>query len=222
MRAHAARNNAEWCDIVSRSHGLTARFDDNAWTCPTRTPPLYPDAVTLVPDVSVPDLLARIDAGAGCSIKDSFASIDLEPHGFRVLFEAAWITRPGSAEPLGAAPWRRVTTTEDFAAWEAAWRGDDGPEGVLLAQLLEEASVEILASCAQDRVVGGALLNRTGAVVGISNFFTRSPDRDEADWNGCIARAEALNPGATLVGYAARTPSGFTPAGPLRVWIKDE
>jgi hypothetical protein len=50
----AALNNAEWCDVVCRSHGAQTWFDDDAWTSPTRTPPYYLDAVTLVPDLPFP------------------------------------------------------------------------------------------------------------------------------------------------------------------------
>jgi hypothetical protein len=65
----AAANNADWCDLVCRAHGVETRFDEDAWTSRTRTPPGYPDAVTLVRDPSVADLLTRIDASVGCSIK---------------------------------------------------------------------------------------------------------------------------------------------------------
>jgi hypothetical protein len=37
----------------------------------------------------------------GCSIKDSFASLDLTARGFRVLFDAQWIVRRGPAIPPG-------------------------------------------------------------------------------------------------------------------------
>src|SRR5690349_13349736 len=96
-RGFAALNNAQWCDLICRSHGARTRFDDVAWTSSTRTPPYYPDAVTLIPDLSVPDLLARIDSSAGCSIKDSFASLNLTEHGFRLLFEAQWIVHSDAA-----------------------------------------------------------------------------------------------------------------------------
>jgi hypothetical protein len=84
----AAANNAQWCDLVARSHGLPARCDDDAWTCGRRTPRFYPDAVTLVPDADAASVLARIDTSAGCSVKDSFGTLDLERRGFRALFEA--------------------------------------------------------------------------------------------------------------------------------------
>ncbi|HEX6872642.1 MAG TPA: hypothetical protein VF163_16210 [Micromonosporaceae bacterium] len=43
----AARNNAEWCELVCRSHGIQTRYVDEAWVAGSRTPPFYPDAVTL-------------------------------------------------------------------------------------------------------------------------------------------------------------------------------
>jgi hypothetical protein len=57
----AARNNAELCDAVARSHGVVGVFATDAWTASARTPPRYPDAVTLRPGVDAVSLLARID-----------------------------------------------------------------------------------------------------------------------------------------------------------------
>ena len=51
-----------------------------------------------------------MDASPGCSIKDSFAALDLSAHGFRVLFDAEWIVRTGA--PPAADPsephWQQV------------------------------------------------------------------------------------------------------------------
>ena len=228
MRARAARNNAAWCDIVSRSHGLRTRFDDDAWTSETRTPPRYPDAVTLVPGVSVPDLLTRIDTSEGCSIKDSFASLDLSAHGFHVLFEAQWIARSGASPgPDEARPaWERVRSAGGFADWERAWRGDGDPADVLRPKLIDDESIAVLAARTNDQVVAGAILNASESVVGISNFFTTSTD-DSDCWSGCIARAESLFPATTFVGYesgsalTAALEHGFQIAGPLRVWTNE-
>lgn len=224
----AAGNNAEWCDIVCRTHGVDASFDDDAWTSRTRTPPYYPDAVTLVADPSVPELLDRIDASAGCSIKDSFASLDLTSDGFRVLFEAQWIVRaPTARQPVEtSAGWTLVRDLDDFATWERAWRGDDGPPGVLRGGLLGFESVTVLGAQVGDRVVAGAVLNRSSEVIGISNFFA-DPGTAAASWEGCVAFASTLFPTSTLVGYAsgveldvARS-HGFDTAGPLRVWVRE-
>ncbi len=224
----AARNNAEWCDAVCRSHGARTQFDDDAWTSPTRTPIYYPDAVTLVADLSVPDLLARVDASAGCSIKDSFASLDLAGYGFRVLFDAQWIhtSAPLPPEEMDAR-WERVRDRDGFARWVEAWRGVDGPTNVLRAELLDNDSVAVLAAHAADRVVAGAILNRGANVVGISNFFA-----DEGvispNWSGFLAIARSIFATSNFVGYesgdrlAAAQRDGFEIAGPLRVWIRDD
>jgi hypothetical protein len=227
-RAIAALNNAEWCDVICRFHGARTRFDDVAWTSSIRTPPYYPDAVTLVPDLSVPDLLARIDSSVGCSIKDSFASLDLTGHGFRVLFDAQWIVFPETRllqQVLGP-DWELVRDLEDFAAWVEAWRGEEVPTEVLRADVLDHDSVAVLAARSDDRIVAGAIATRSSNVVGISNFFAKE-NITSATWSGCLALARSLFPSSTFVGYecgdelAAAQRVGFQIAGPLRVWIRE-
>jgi hypothetical protein len=95
--ARAARNNAELCAAVARSHGVVGVFAADAWTAAARTPPLHPDAVTLAPGVDARSLLGRIDDSDGASVKDSFHDLDLAPFGYRVLFEAEWIHRTSAA-----------------------------------------------------------------------------------------------------------------------------
>ncbi|MEU3769384.1 hypothetical protein AB0E55_30380 [Amycolatopsis keratiniphila] len=72
--ADAARVNAGWCEVVCR----TGTFSTRVWKSASRTPPLYPDAVTLAPDATVSE----------------------------VLFEATWITRTADV-PLEPG-WARV------------------------------------------------------------------------------------------------------------------
>jgi hypothetical protein len=75
-------------------------------------------------------------------------------------------------------------------------------------------------------VVAGAVLHRSSDAVGISNFFT-TPTAPANTWASCVAFAETLFPGSTLVSYAsgkalaAARNHDFAPAGPLRVWIKE-
>jgi hypothetical protein len=224
----AARNNADWCDLVARSHAARTHVDDEAWTSRTRTPPYYPDAVTLVPTPSVADLLARLDASAGCSIKDSFAALDLRPNGFRVLFDAEWIVRRSpSLAAIGPPPgWTRVVDRDGLKAWADAWRGDDGPEDLFRPDLLDHEWVAVLALHAGDRVVAGAVLNRSPTVVGISNTFG-TPGFEADVWSAGLAYAASIFPATPMVGYesgdelvVARN-HGFETAGPLRVWVFD-
>jgi hypothetical protein len=224
----AAANNAEWCDLVCRTHAIHGTFDGEAWSSPTRTPPFYPDAVTLGADVPVPDLLARIDASRGCSIKDSFASLDLTSFGFRALFDAAWTVRratPGQRSPTGLR-WDVVRDPERFVGWEQAWRGDGGQRHVLRPALLDHEDVTVLAGRDGDRVVAGVVLNHSTEVVGVSNFFSTHGDV-AANWASGLAHIGELVPGAILVGYEsadaldAPRSDEFETAGPLRVWVRD-
>ncbi|SEP51789.1 hypothetical protein [Amycolatopsis saalfeldensis] len=100
----AVEENATWCDVYCRVYGVQGVFGPRAWTSPSRTPELYPDAVTLTPSATAADVLPLVDASAGCSVKDSFASLSLP--GFTLLFEASWLHFPVPAAASGwtAAP----------------------------------------------------------------------------------------------------------------------
>jgi hypothetical protein len=197
----AALNNAEWCDLVVRSHGGRTRFGSDAWTSQDRTAVYYPDAVTLVPRLAVPELLSRIDTSAGCSVKDSFTGLDLTPYGFRVPFHADWVVRlgPPPLAPSGGPKWERVARPDELATWEDAWRAEDGPRDLFRAELLDDASVTVLAAYQHEAVVAGAILSRSATVVGISNVFVRSV-ADLDPWPGCLAFAGELFPDKPVVG----------------------
>lgn len=228
-RATAARNNASWCARVCRSHGLDTTVSERAWTSASRTPPYYPDAVTLTAELSVPELLAAIDPSPGCSIKDSFASLDLTDYGFHVLFDAKWIVRPPPVEQPEApgTHWEVVRDEALFVRWELAWRGAGGPPDVLRADLIADESIAVLAARRGDAVEGGAVLSDAAGVVGISNVFSRT-SAEPTDWVGCLALATALHPTSSLVGYESgevldlALHHGFESAGPLRVWLRGD
>jgi hypothetical protein len=93
----AATTNAGWCDAVCRALGLPTLWTVDAWTVAERSPGGYPDAVTLSPEAEAAAVLKRVEDGPGCSVKDSFAVLDLKSSGFHVLFEATWIRRPAAA-----------------------------------------------------------------------------------------------------------------------------
>jgi hypothetical protein len=226
--AAAAANNAAWCDSVARTHGIAGVFSADAWTAPNRTPARYPDAVTLRPDVDPVGLLTRIDHGPGASVKDSFATLDLGPFGFRVLFDATWIARAPGGELTGDTATFAALHRDRFADWERAWRGGDGPSGVLRPALLDVPAVTMVAAVdADDRIVSGAALFVDAGVVGISNVFAPEDRVDDA-WRGVVAWCALRHPGATLVGYesgadlAVAWRNGFEPLAPLRVWWRDE
>ena len=90
----AVRNNANWCDLVCRSHRIPTRFRPELWATAQPPPRFYPDAVTLQAHVAAEDVLAAISPHPGASVKDSFATLDLGRHGFDELFEAELLRHP--------------------------------------------------------------------------------------------------------------------------------
>lgn len=234
------RNNAAWCAAVCRSHDIPAwgiprparaegTFGTAAWWSPRRTPPYYPDAVTLCPDAGPAAFLARIDtASPGCTVKDSYATLDLTSHGFVGLFAAQWIHRAAGLPlpdltPLRAVP---VTTGEGLHAWQTAWHGDDAPD-VFRPALLDDPSVAVLAFAAGEHLAGGVVLNRAAGAVGLSNLFAAEGVDPGAVRSAAITAACRRFPGLPLVGYeqgadlALALDAGFRPLGDLRVWLHD-
>jgi hypothetical protein len=228
VRAVAAMNNAAWCDLVARLHGIDGSFRWDAWASPVRTPDFYPDAVTLDPAATADRVIGLVDPSVGCSIKDSFAALDLAPWGFARLFEATWV---GLEAGAGRAPrprlrWRRVRDPGELERWETAWRDEPSGPRLFLPGLLEHPEVAVLAAGERDDIAAGGILNLGGGAVGISNAFAGSSDPIEP-YAGCVATANDLFPGMTLVGYEsdealdAATTAGFRPLGPLTVWLRE-
>lgn len=196
---------------------MPTRWSPDVWSTERRSPLGYPDAVTLSPRLAVGTVLADVDDGPGCSIKDSFADLALNPAGFRVLFEATWIRRPASK--TAASPtltWAEVRTAAELATW--CQRLDVPP---LPPTMLAQQGVHVLTA---EDVGAGFVLNRTGPVAGLAYAVPGTAD-PAVMWADMVALAARQHPGADLVGYErgddleqARA-AGFGETGPLRVWI---
>jgi hypothetical protein len=226
----AARNNAEWCDAVCRSHGSPGTFSALSWTNPGVTPTYYPDAVTLSPDATWADLLAGVEGKRSASVKDSFAVLQ-PPPGWDLLFEAEWIHRPAptatgkaitplatgeaiarSAAGEATAPTGAViapAATGDVIAWEVVrdagtlrdWERACFPaDDGDLFRAPLLGEVTVLAGRIGGDIVCGAALNASGSVVGVSNVFALGCNLDAA-WSSTVAMAAELFPGRPLVGY---------------------
>jgi hypothetical protein len=230
----AARNNAAWCDVVARSHGVRCTTDADAWTAATRTPPYYPDAVTLSPTVGEYEVLARVDDSDGCSVKDSWSRLDLSMEDFARLVVGEWVWLDPStplAVPTGATgpAWRRVAMPDTMAVWVRAWASDPEAEAILQPSLLEVPGVHVLAGHASDApdapVVAGAVVHVTGEVAGIGNVFSVEADEERA-WAAAAAAARTVVDGIPLVGWEAGSgveaavAAGCERLGPLSVWLK--
>ena len=225
----AARNNAEWCDAVCRSHGLTTEWRAGVWSTPHGSPRFYPDAVTLSPRASAEDVLGRVDVAPGCSVKDSFATLDLAPSGFRVLFDATWVRLgPGpsgssvAAASDAAEAWSDVRSPAGLATWAAAHGAGD----VLRPALLDDTAITVLARGDADEPSAGAVVSASGPFLGLSNVFTTGDDPART-WGELAVLLAHRWAGRTVVGYESGDDltlalgAGFEELGPLRVWIRD-
>ncbi|HEX5532799.1 MAG TPA: hypothetical protein VFX33_03565 [Actinomycetales bacterium] len=224
----AARNNAEWCALMSRTHGVAGEFDEQAWAAAARTPPYYPDAVTLMPDCDPDALMARIDTALpSASVKDSFADLDLTGSGFEVLFDAQWIHR-AATKPFVRSDleWSVVVDAGALGRWALAWDDGKGNEGVFQPQLLDDPDTFVVAGYhVGGAVCGGAVAYRGAGVVGVSNVFAEDQNPDTA-WPLVLSAVHSLFPMVPVVGYEhgddleAAARHGFEILGPLRVWTQ--
>jgi hypothetical protein len=205
--------NVAWCGLVCRAHGIRAVTRPGVWSTTTRAPALYPDAISLRSDAT--DVLAGTEPGPGRSVKDSFATLDLRDDGFDVLFDARWIWRPPAAT-LAATEWVVV----DLETWRAA---ASAPDSIRRGAVASE-DVRVLANVRGGEVAAGAIANRSGDAVGVSNVFTLTVDPEDL-WSTLPAAVAAHLGPLPLVGYetgddlSSAQAAGFEDIGPLRVWL---
>ena len=222
---HAAViNNARWCDAVCRSHGYPGQFTGRLWTSVRHALPFYPNAITLSPDATAAEVTADQNPSRPFAIKDSFARLDLAPHGLTPLFDATWIAVPtpaGGDDPS----WGAVTDPGELVRWEAAWAGGGEVIGLFQPALLDDPDCAVLACRRDGAQVGGAIAYTAGGVTGISNVF-KSGIADDPLWAGAVRAIARVRPGLPIVGYergedlAAARQAGFTVLGPLRIWAR--
>ncbi|HML16760.1 MAG TPA: hypothetical protein VK419_07025 [Bryobacteraceae bacterium] len=231
----AVRNNADWCDLVCSAHGSPGVFADGMWINRGRIPRFYPNAQTIAHDAprhfKLIEELSREGLPIGWALKDSFASLDLTSLGFTALFEAQWIILPreklpmlGSAEPR----WKLVCSEDSLAEWERAWRranGDTNTARIFVPALLDTPDVAIVAGYRGERIVAGAIGNRSEGVLGWSNFFAAQAEDPRACASGSLAALSRDFADAAIVGYEEGTmlrlsqALSFESIGPLRVWL---
>jgi hypothetical protein len=212
---------------------MPGEFSGEMWINRGRLPRFYPNAQTLVVrgtrQIQLIKELAALPVG--WALKDSFATLDLAPLGFQMLFEAQWIVLPqDKVSTLGCAELRSETirSADALAEWESAWRdanGDNNTERIFLPALLENPDVAIVAGYRDERIVAGAIGNRSAGVVGWSNFFARQGEDTRLCAANSLAQLSRSFSDTAIVGYEEgemlrlAESLGFEPLGPLRVWL---
>lgn len=217
----AAENDAEWCDRACRSRGVATAMQNDHWVALQRPPDGVPDVVTLLPTADAEAALQRAQDGPGCSVRDSFARLDLAGAGFEETAAAQWIHRkPALPTTTAAAIWEAVETDAQLEAWVAA----SGREATFGAQLLRDDSVCVLAAYGRLGVRAGAVVNRSESVVGVIDVFTTKAMDDVEAWATLPTAIGGFFYGLPLVGWVgpeqrdAALVYGFVETGALRLW----
>jgi hypothetical protein len=214
----AVENNASWCDLVCRTHGIATSWREGFWVSRQPSPQFYPEGISLQENLVADQLIDELPVGI-CSVKDSFADLDLAGHGFELMFEARWIYRAPTTGTEPVVGWTTVSTDEDFVVWLDAC----GLAGVLPAALLHDESVRFLQRKRADEVSAGAVLNRSASVVGITNLFG-ARELLEQVWRDVAALCGQHFPTCPIVGYErgqdldAAINTRFSDLAALRVW----
>lgn len=71
-----------------------------------------------------------------------------------------------------------MTTEAQLREWETSWGAVPGGSGFFRRALLQDETIMVLALYDCDRVVAGAVANRSATVVGLSNRFHTAGDPD--------------------------------------------
>jgi hypothetical protein len=216
----AAGTEAQWCDLVCRSHGISTAIQPGHWAASRRPPAALPDAVTLLPSAAAADVLGSVQEGSGASVTDSFAALDLASRGFEEQSAAQWLFRaPALPTVTVAAIWSDVETEQELADWAHA----AGAPDAFRPELLGEASVRFLSVRGRFDARAGAIATRSAAVVGVTIAFATKMSHHEV-WKGLANTLGGHFPAVPLVcrgqgeGRRAALAHGFVEIGPLRVW----
>jgi hypothetical protein len=223
---NAARNNAEWCDLVCRTHRVPGEFYQHSWINRHETPPFYPNLVTLDESKSTHQYeavreLVEMDIPVEWAVKDSFSTLDLSSDGFRELLAGDWIRWPASSKMPEVYPsgvrWAKIADRKDLMQWERGWRGsattssDRLPMHPATTVSSQNApTIMILSSSIRDGKNSGSL----------------SDEKAKEFRSGCMAAILEWSKGLQLVGYesgqdlVAMKSLGFETVGQLKVWVK--
>jgi hypothetical protein len=176
----AAQNNAEWCDIVCRTHKIPGEFLKNIWVNEHVVPAFYPNAVIIKPlshkTISdITETLKKIPLKT-YAIKDSFNELPTAEIGCKSLFEADWITYSQAelTHTNTVDNWTIIKDDQEVKKWEYAWNNNQPTEKrIFLPNILSVKGVFFLVKYKSDQIVAGGIINIAQDVIGLSNVFTQ-------------------------------------------------
>ena len=222
LAAAAARNHADWCELIAQSLRISTTRTDDLWAADVPMPQGHSDVVLLRPDATA-DWGAIRGAHNGLSVVDSFADQDLTEYGFELVLQGQWIALDDAGAGAERPPelvegWQRVSR-ERFSDWLA----EHGSLNELEPSILDVAEVAVLESVVAGRFVAGAVLHSSDGVIGLNSVFLGDGEQAQA-WRSLAGLAHTRFGHAPIVGYetadliAPALEAGFRAVGPMRVW----
>jgi hypothetical protein len=223
---------AGWHASWLSAFGLCWERDANAWRALDAPHFIYFAAITLRPDAP-----AEAVVTAPGSICDTWQTLDLAPHGYRVFREEPWFHRPAGPLPDPTPPELevvRATTKVEVEELElVSVRGfgeEDStiePETVHPAAILEDPAMALFIGRVEGKAVGASMGYRTDDAVGVFGVTTVASARRRG-YGAALTRAAMLTetglpailaPSEQGEGVYRRL--GFEPVGALTIWSKN-
>ncbi len=228
-------NNNDLYEAILSSQNIKSHKTNSIWYCLEKTPPFYSNLVTISKEWKPDKVFRNIDFNyekekwEEWTIKDSFAVLDLNKYEFTKLFDAQWmyleVANFIQTEKTGNLPYEIVGNEETLSAWRLAWDADERiGKQIFSPKLLNNSKVYIVAGYQEEQIVSGCFVNKTGNVLGISNFF--APNKEVHYWSDTISFILESVESLDIVGYERNELTdklyllGFEQIGNLTVWQK--
>lgn len=228
----AAQNNAEWCEIICSTHKIPGEFLENIWVNQNEVPTFYPNAVTTKPlshenfsDIS--KALKKIPLES-YAIKDSFNELPADKMGYKILFEADWITYSPSEliDESIIEGWTIVKDDQELKNWELAWNNNQPTDKrIFLPNILSVSDVSFLAKYENNQIIAGGITNIAHDVIGLSNVFNHDSQNNNI-WSEISSFIKEKMATLPIVGYERDQALmkahevGYKTIGKLKVLLK--
>lgn len=228
----AAQNNAQWCDIVCRTHKIPGEFLENIWINQHEVPAFYPNAVITKPLSNktfneIIETLKKIPLET-YAIKDSFNELPIDKMECKILFEADWITdvQGELTHSNATGNWTIINDDLELKNWEYAWNNNQPSDNrTFLPNILSVKEIFFLAKYKSNQIVAGGIVNISHDVAGLSNVFTQESLENNIWHEISIFIKEKIST-LPIVGYerdkalVQALEAGYKTIGKLKVLLK--
>jgi hypothetical protein len=222
---------AGWHASWLRAFGLRSEWDADAWRALDAPYFIYFAAITL--RAEAPAEAVVVAPGGVC---DTWQTLDLEPHGYRIFRQEPWFHRPGGPLMDPAPPELelvRVTTKAEVEELElVSVRGFGNEEATIEpgmihpAAVLEDPAMALFIGRVEGKAIGASMGYRTDDAVGVFGVTTIASARRRG-YGAALTRAAMLTEtglpavlAPSKLGEGVYRRLGFEQVGALTIWSK--